>query len=54
MLRRVRDRLAQLGRRLQNAPWNRPGADKTAIVNAMWQGQRFAREVRRAVRERGR
>lgn len=46
----MRDSLIQLARRIQERPWNRPGTDKTWVVQAMWQQRRFAQEVRRATR----
>jgi hypothetical protein len=44
------DRLREIARRLERAPWNRPGSDKTWVLNAMWQRIRFQGEVRRAER----
>ena len=50
----MRDSLIQLARRIQERPWNRPGTDKTRVVQAMWQQRRFAQEVRQATRGRDR
>jgi hypothetical protein len=46
----VRERLVQLARKLQERPWNRPGTDKTWVLQAMWQQRLFMREVRQATR----
>jgi hypothetical protein len=48
----VRERLVQLARRLQDRSWNRPGTDKTWVLQAMWQQRLFMREVRQATRDR--
>ena len=46
--------LTDIARKISNAPWNRPGTDKTWVVNAMAQSLKFQREVRQAKRvERG-
>ena len=42
--------LADIARRISNAPWNRPGTDKTWLVNAMAQSLKFQSEVRQAKR----
>ena len=44
------ERLIEFARRLQRRPWNVPGADKTWVLQALWQHQRFAKEVRGAER----
>jgi len=44
------ERLIEIARRLERAPWNRPGTDKTWVLNAMWQQIRFQAEVGRAGR----
>ena len=44
------DRLIELARRIEHQPWNRPGTDKTWVVNAMWNQLQFANEVRQAKR----
>lgn len=50
----VPESLFEIARRIARAPWNRPGTDKTWVLNAMAQGLRFQREVRQAKRvERG-
>jgi len=43
-------RLLELARRIQAAPWNRPGTDKTWVARAMDDHRRFQREVQRAGR----
>jgi hypothetical protein len=40
----------EFAHRLQRQPWNRPGTDKTWVLQALWQHQRFSAEIRRAVR----
>jgi hypothetical protein len=50
----VEDRLAELARWLESRPWNRPGADKTWVLKAMWEHARFMREVKKAERVRDR
>lgn len=47
------DRLAELARRIQDRPWNRPGTDKTWVLLAMWDHLRFREEVRAARRADG-
>jgi len=42
--------LADIARQISGAPWNRPGTDKTWVVNAMAQALKFQREVRQAKR----
>ena len=44
----MRDRMTELARKIEGAPWNRPGTDKTWVLDAMWQRLRFEREVRPA------
>jgi hypothetical protein len=44
------DRLAEIARRIEAQAWNRPGADKTWALNAMWEHLRLVRETRRATR----
>ncbi len=43
-----RERLDQLevARPIERRPWNRSGADKTWILNAMWEHLLLIREVR--------
>jgi len=48
------ERLTELARRIENRPWNRPGSDKTWVLNAMWSRLEFEREIRRAKRAPGR
>jgi hypothetical protein len=49
-LKPVREQLVRLARRLQDRSWNRPGADKTWVLQAMWQQRLFMGEVRQATR----
>lgn len=42
--------LIEFARRLQGQPWNQPGSDKTWVLQALWQHQRFSKEVRSAER----
>ena len=44
------DPLTEIARKISNAPWNRPGTDKTWVLNAMAQNLKFQREVRQAKR----
>jgi hypothetical protein len=43
-------KLIELARRLERQPWNRPGTDKTWVLQALWQHQLFSKEVRGAER----
>ncbi len=40
----------ELARRLQQQPWNRPGTDKTWVLQALRQHRLFSKEVRSAER----
>lgn len=42
--------LVEIARRIASASWNRPGTDKTWVLDAMAQALRFQREVRQAKR----
>jgi hypothetical protein len=42
--------LLQLARRIERQPWNRPGSDKTWVLEALWQHRLFAHEVASAER----
>ena len=42
--------LIEYARRLQQESWNRPGTDKTWVLQALWQHRKFAAEVRSADR----
>ncbi len=42
--------LTEIARKISSAPWNRPGTDKTWVLNAMAQVLKFQREVRQAKR----
>lgn len=44
------DRLTELARWIESQAWNRPGADKTWVLNAMWSHLQFEREIQRAKR----
>lgn len=46
--------LSEIARRIASAPWNRPGSDKTWVLDAMTQALKFEREVRQAKRVDGR
>ncbi|MEZ4282831.1 MAG: hypothetical protein R3F21_24800 [Myxococcota bacterium] len=48
------DRLIALARRIERQPWNRPGTDKTWVLNAMWNQIQFSREIRRVPHDRQR
>ncbi len=43
-------RLIELARRIQARPCNRPGTDKSWVLQAMWEQQVFRREVHKAER----
>ena len=47
------ERLDEIAQRIASAPWNRPGADKTWVLNAMAAQLKFQQEVRRAKRVDG-
>jgi hypothetical protein len=49
----VRERLLQIALWVQDRPWNRPGTDKTWVLQAMWQHQLLMRELRQATRVAG-
>ena len=44
------EKLLQLARRLEQQPWNQPGADKTWVLQALSEHRRFTREVASAER----
>jgi len=44
----MQDRLLEIARKIQQHPWNQPGTDKSWVLQAMWERQRFDREVREA------
>ena len=44
------ERLLEVARRIQAQPWNRPGTDKTWVIQALWEYQAFRTEVLRARR----
>jgi hypothetical protein len=44
------EKLTELAHRLERKPWNQPGADKTWVLQALWQHQLFSKEVRSAER----
>ena len=43
-------RWTEIARRIQAEPWNRPGTDKTWVLNALSQHLRFSKEVQNARR----
>jgi hypothetical protein len=47
------DRLIELARRIQACPRNPAGADKTWVLDAMWQHRLFQQEVEAAERVDG-
>ncbi len=44
--------LSEMAKRIESQVWNRPGSDKTWVLNAMSTQQQFQREVSRAKRVR--
>jgi len=46
----VAEPLTDIARKISSAPWNRPGTDKTWVLNAMAQALKFKREVAQAKR----
>jgi hypothetical protein len=44
------ERLLEIARRIQARPWNTSGSDKTWVLDALREYQRFQDEVRRAER----
>ncbi len=42
--------LTDLAKRIESKPWNRPGTDKTWVLNAMSTHLQFRDEVRKAKR----
>ncbi len=42
--------LTELAARIQARPWNRPGADKTWVLHAMWSHRVFREQVQNARR----
>jgi hypothetical protein len=46
--------LADIAKRIEAQPWNRPGTDKTWVLNAMSTHLQFRNEVRKAKRVRSR
>jgi hypothetical protein len=42
--------LARIARWLQGRPWNRPGTDKSWVLESMWAALVFDRELERAQR----
>ena len=48
------DSLEEIAKRIEAKPWNRPGTDKTWVLNAMSDQLRFRKEVRKAKRVRSR
>jgi len=46
--------LSEIARRIESRPWNKPGTDKTWVLNAMTTLRKFQDEVRQAKRVRTR
>lgn len=44
------DRLTELARRIQQQPWNRPGSDKTWVLQSLSEYREFQNELRQAER----
>lgn len=44
------DRLTELAARIEARPWNRPGTDKTWVLSALSEHQKWLRAVKRAKR----
>jgi len=44
------DRLIELAARIERQPWNRPGTDKTWVLSALSEHQKWLRAVKRAKR----
>jgi hypothetical protein len=44
------EQLIELARRIEGQPWNRPGTDKTWVLQAMSTLLKFREETRRAKR----
>jgi hypothetical protein len=44
------NRWAEIAQRIQSEPWNRPGTDKTWVLNALSQHLLFSKEVQNARR----
>ena len=42
--------LADIAKRIESQPWNRPGTDKTWVLNAMATHLQFRQEIRKAKR----
>ena len=47
---RMSESLAEIAKRVEAQPWNRPGTDKTWVLNAMADQLRFRAEVRKSKR----
>ena len=47
------DRMKEIARRIESRPWNRPGTDKTQLLQVMWDHRVFQREVAKARHSRG-
>lgn len=50
----MEDRLARLAARIERRPWNRPGTDKTWVLSALSEHQKWLRAMKRAKRVRTR
>jgi hypothetical protein len=44
------ERLTEIAKQIESQPWNRPGTDKTWVLNAMSAHLQFREEVRKAKR----
>ncbi|MEX2208212.1 MAG: hypothetical protein WEF50_18470 [Myxococcota bacterium] len=48
------DHLARLAERIERRPWNQPGSDKTWVLSALSEHQKWVRATKRARRVRTR
>jgi hypothetical protein len=48
------DHLTKLAERIERRPWNRPGTDKTWVLAALSEHQKWLRAMKRAKRDRAR
>ena len=44
------EELIEIARKIEAQPWNRPGSDKSWVLHAMWEHQKFLAEVQGAER----
>jgi hypothetical protein len=46
----MEDRLARIAAKIERRPWNRPGTDKTWVLSALAEHQKWLRAMKRAKR----